>query len=128
MSNCIAVEDRLMEDDTTPRAAESVPVVLARIDGKLDLLNYRVADLIPRVGKVEDRVKALEDLTLTLSKNAEAEEAKKIASAAALKEADDLRRNQSERSWTPIQRFFAAVGAIGVIVALVIQFYSVVHH
>lgn len=115
-----------MTDDLTPRAAEAVPVVLARMEGKLDRVKDRVDELIPRVSKIEDRVMALENTTLTLSMDAAAEEAKKIALALALKEADETRRNQSEQSWTPVQRFFAVVGAIGVIVALIIQFYSTV--
>jgi len=113
-------------DGTTPRGAESVPVMLARMEGKLDLVNVRVNDLIPRVGAIETRLTAQEILTLSLSKDADAEEAKKIALALALKEADETRRNQSEQSWTPVQRFFAAIGAIGVVAALIIQFYSTV--
>jgi hypothetical protein len=106
--------------------AEPVPVVLARMEGKLDNLRDRVSELGPRVAKLEDRTKILEDVTLSLAKDAAAEEQKKIALALALKEADETRRNQSEQSWTPVQRFFATVGAIGVVVALVIQFYSTV--
>jgi len=113
-----------MDDDLTPRAAEAPPVILARMEGKLDRIQDRVMELIPRVNKIEDRLKVQEDITLTLSKNAEAEEAKKIALALALKEADETRRNQSEQSWTPIQRFMAVLGGIGVASALVIQFYS----
>jgi len=114
----------LIDDDLTPRAAESIPVVLARMEGKLDRVNDKVDNIVPRVGKLEDRVDALENDTLVLTKNAEAEEAKKIALALALKEADETRRNQSEQSWTPIQRFMAILGGIGVASALVIQFYS----
>jgi len=106
--------------------AESVPVVLARMEGKLDNLRDRVTELGPRVAKLEDRTKLLEDVTLSLSMRADAEEQKKIALALALKEADETRRNQSEQSWTPVQRFFAVIGAIGVIAALIIQFYSTV--
>jgi hypothetical protein len=116
-----------MADDMTPRTTESVPVVLARMEGTLLRINDRVTDLGPRVGKLEDRAKALEDVTLGLSKDAAAESKEKIALALALKEAEEARRNQSEQSWTPVQRFFAGVGAIGVIVALIIQFYSTVH-
>ena len=110
----------------TPRAAESVPVVLARMEGKLDRVQDRVMELVPRVNKLEDRTNVIEDNVLSLSMRAEAEEAKKIALALALKEADETRRNQSEQSWTPVQRFFAAIGAVGVVAALVIQFYSTV--
>jgi hypothetical protein len=115
-----------MDAETPPRAAEAVEVVLARMDGKLDRIWDRFSDLDPRVGKLEDRMKIQEDLTLTLSKDAEAEKAKAEALAFALKEQDETRRNQSEQSWTPVQRFFAVVGGIGVVAALIIQFYSTV--
>lgn len=110
-----------------PRAAESVPVMLARMEGKLDRVQDRVIDLVPRVGKLEDRTKALEDVALTLTKNGEAEEAKKIALALALKEADETRRNQSEQSWTPAQRLMTILACIGGIVTLVIYFYSTIN-
>jgi hypothetical protein len=114
-----------MAEDISPRAAESVPVMLARMEGKLDLVNVRVNDLIPRVGAIESRLTAQEILTLSLSKDAEAEEAKKIALALALKEADETRRNQSEQSWTPIQRFMAILASIVGAVSLALYFYSI---
>lgn len=116
-----------MNDDLTPRAAEADAVVLARMEGKLDRIQDRVTELVPRVGKLEDRTKALEDVTLTLTKNAEAEEAKKIALALALKEADETRRNQSEQSWTPIQRFMAILASVIGAVSLAIYLYSTVN-
>lgn len=116
-----------MSEDMSPRTAESVPVVLARMEGKLDRVKDRVDELIPRVGKIEDRVKVLEDATLTLSMDAAAEEAKKIALALALKEADETRRNQSEQTWTPVQRAMVILGGVIGAVALVIQYYSTIH-
>lgn len=113
-----------MTDDLTPRAAEAVPVVLARMEGKLDRVKDRVDELIPRVGKIEDRVKTLENTTLTLSMDAAAEEAKKIALALALKEADETRRNQSEQTWTPVQRAMVILGGIVGAAALAIQYFS----
>jgi hypothetical protein len=115
-----------MDDDTSPRTAESVPVMLVRMEGKLDNLKDRVTELGPRVAKLEDRTKVLEDVTLSLAKDAAAEEQKKIALALALKEADETRRNQSEQTWTPIQRFIAILSGVGVASALVIQFYSTI--
>jgi hypothetical protein len=114
-------------DDMPPRMAESVPVVLARMEGKLDNLKERVTELGPRVTRLEDRTKVLEDVTLSLAKDAAAEEQKKIALALALKEADETRRNQSEQTWTPVQRFMAILGGLGVASALIIQFYSIIH-
>ena len=115
-----------MDDDMTPRPAEPVPVVLARMEGKFDNLRDRVMELGPRVAKLEDRTKILEDVTLSLSMRADAEEQKKIALALALKEADETRRNQSEQSWTPIQRFMAILASIIGAVTLAIYLYSTV--
>lgn len=113
-------------DDLTPRMAEAVPVVLARMEGKLDRVNDRVDDLIPRVNGIEARLTAQEILTLSLSKDAEAEEAKKIALALALKEADETRRNQSEQTWTPVQRVGVVIGGLVGATALAIQYYSII--
>jgi MinD-like ATPase involved in chromosome partitioning or flagellar assembly len=110
----------------TPRTAEDIPVVLARMEGKLDRVQDRVVELIPRVTKIEERLKIQEDMTLTLSMDAAAEEAKKIALALALKEADETRRNQSEQTWTPVQRFMAVLASIIGAVSLAIYLYSTV--
>lgn len=112
--------------DETPRVAESVPVMLARMEGKLDRVQDRVDELVPRVSSIESRLTAQEIMTLGLSKDAEAEEAKKIALALALKEADETRRNQSEQSWTPIQRFMAILASIIGAVSLAIYLYSTI--
>ncbi|QDG65854.1 hypothetical protein NIBR502772_06150 [Pseudarthrobacter sp. NIBRBAC000502772] len=116
-----------MSEETLPRMAESVPVVLARMEGKLDNLRDRVTELGPRVAKLEDRTKVLEDVTLSLAKDAAAEEQKKIALALALKEADETRRNQSEQTWTPVQRVGVVLGGLVGAAALAIQYYSTVN-
>lgn len=112
----------------SPRAAESVDVVLARMDGKLDRVFDKVADVIPRVEKLEARTDTLESLTLILTKNGEAEEAKKIALALALREADENRRNQSEQSWSPFQRGITLLGGLGVASALAVQYFTQAPH
>jgi hypothetical protein len=110
--------------DEAPRAEESVPVILARMEGKLDRVQDRVTELVPRVSKLEERLTAQEILTLGLSKDAEAEEAKKIALALALKEADETRRNQSEQTWTPVQRAMMILGGVVSAAALTIQYFA----
>jgi hypothetical protein len=116
------------EEQPVARVAvqESVPLMLVRMEGKLDRVQDRVTELSPRVSKVEERTTKLEEFTLVLSKNADAEADKKIALALALKEAEDNRRNQSEQSWTPAQRMITILGGIGGAITLVIYFYSTV--
>ncbi len=115
-------------DDTSPRMAEAVPVMLARMEGKIDGIQDKVGDLVLRVAKVEDRQHDQETRIQTLALDAKAEEAKKIALALALKEADETRRTQSEQTWTPVQRFMAILGSLIAAVTLSIYFYSTVHH
>lgn len=117
----------LAGSDDVPRVAEPVPVILARMEGKLDRVNDKVDNVIPRVGKLEDRVALQESLTLILTKNAEAEGEKKIALAAALKEAEEARRNQSEQTWTPVQRVAVLLGSLVGAIALGIQYYATIH-
>lgn len=114
----------LLSAEDSPRAAESIPVVLARMEGKLDRVQDQIGYLVPRVSKLEERVDNLENDTLVLSKNAEAEEAKKVALALALKEADETRRAQSEQTWTPFQRGITLLGGIGVASALIVQYFT----
>jgi hypothetical protein len=117
----------MVDTGDAPRTAESVPVILARMEGKLDRVNDKVDNVIPRVGKLEDRVTILDGLTLILTKNAEAEGEKKIALAAALKEAEEARRNQSEQTWTPVQRVAVLLGSLVGAIALSIQYYATIH-
>lgn len=112
-------------DDFTPRIAETVPVVLARMEGKIDGIQDKVGDLVLRIAKVEDRQHDHEAKIQTLALDAKAEEAKKIALALALKEAEETRRTQSEQSWSPIQRFMAILGSAVAVVTLLIYFYSI---
>lgn len=120
------MSDESTIDGTPPRVAESVSVVLARMEGKLDRVNDRVMELIPRVTRIEDKLQVQEEKILILSKDAEAEEAKKIALAFALKEADETRRNQSEQTWTPVQRVGVVIGGLVGATALAIQYYSII--
>ncbi len=115
-------------DDSAPRIAEAVPVVLARMEGKLDGIQDKVGDLVLRVSKVEDRQHDHEARIQTLALDAKAEEAKKIALALALKEAEETRRTQAEQTWTPVQRFMAILGSAIAAVTLGIYLYSTVHH
>ena len=118
------MSNELLSADDSPRVAESVPVILARMEGKLDIVNLKVDNLSPRVSSLELRTDKLENDTLALSLNAGAEEAKKVALALALKEADENRRAQSEQTWTPAQRVMTVLGSIGGILTLVIYWTS----
>jgi hypothetical protein len=74
-------------------------------------------------GSLADIAKAMHALTLAvqrLGNQAEASAATAIATAKALKDADEARRAQSERSWSPVQKFLAVVAGLGTALAMII--------
>lgn len=54
-----------------------------------------------------------------LGDEATAREATVLTTAAALKTAEDVRRDTNEQSWSPIQRLLGAVGGIAALAAIV---------
>ena len=97
---------------TTPaeHPGESVLVQLTRMEGKLDRVADRVDDLRARVDSHDNDITGLKSSTQRLDEQATAEQAKAVALAAALKEAEATRRQKSEQSWTPWQRIGAGLG------------------
>jgi hypothetical protein len=104
--------------------AESVAVQLTRIEGTVNRVFDRVDDLRTRTSALEVASVRHGSAIQRLDEQATAEQAKAVALAAALKEAEATRRQQSEQSWTPWQRFGAAVGGaatvIGALVAVIV--------
>jgi hypothetical protein len=72
-------------------------------------------------GSLADFAREMHDLTLAvqrLSDQAVSRDATVIATAAALKDAEDARRDRSERSWSPLARFSLAIAAVGALVGI----------
>ena len=109
------------------RAAELLEVTLVRMEGVLHGIDYKVGDLIARMTKTETDVNALRSLTQSLAQNADAEEAKKIALALALKEADATRRIASESSWSPVAKVITVIVSLAAVAGIVLQ-YLASHH
>lgn len=117
----------LLSADDGPRMAESMDVVLARMDGKLDRVFDKIADVIPRVDRLEVRTDTLESATLILTKNAEAADATRVATALALREAEEARRNQADQKWTPFQRGLTLLGGCVAAAGLLVQYLTQAH-
>lgn len=100
---------------------DSMPVQLARMEGTLNLVADRVSGLTGRVDKHETDIAELKSQTQTLAGDAKAEAVKAIALAAALKEADEARRQKSEQTWTPFAKTLTAMAGFVGLVSLMIQ-------
>jgi len=98
---------------------ESTPVQLTRMEGKIDLLTYKLTSLDSRVEKHDQEIGVLKVDSQRLSEQAVARDATAVALAAALKEAETSRREKSEQTWTPFQRGIALIGGLVTLAALV---------
>jgi hypothetical protein len=78
---------------------------LAKINGSMDRVAGRLDALVLAVQRLADATAA--------------DRATVVTTAAALKDADEARRATDVRHWTPFQRTFAVIGAIGVVATIV---------
>jgi hypothetical protein len=96
------------------RAAGELASKLAGYDKHFEAIN----------GSVADTAKELRNLVLAvqrLSDQAEANSRTVIATAAALKAADEFRRSAAEQVWSPFQKVLALVAGVGVLVTIIIS-------
>lgn len=112
----------------TPEPApvpEHVAVQLARMEGTLNLVADRIAGVTSRVDRHEIDIDRLKSTTQSLKESASAEATKAIALAAALKEADEARRQKSDQAWSPVAKvsIILAGGVSALTIAL--QLYQV---
>jgi hypothetical protein len=114
--------------DPQTREAEAVSVQLTRMEGTVNGIDYKVGDLIHRMVKVEDRTSALESATQTLREDARAKEAKDVALALALREADETRRNKDHQEWSPFAKTVTVIVALTSILTVAILIYARIHH
>lgn len=103
--------------------SESVAVQLTRMEGKLDRVADRVDDLRTRVDVHDGELTFLKSTTQRLDEQATARDAKAVALAAALKEAEETRRQKSEQSWSPWQKLLAGLGTLATVGAFVVALY-----
>lgn len=111
-----------MAEPTLPNVAEAPAVQLTRMEGKLDLVAFQIADHGKRLDTHEALITSLTLTVQRLSDQAVARDATVVTTAAALKDAEEARRDKDTQGWTPAQRAFAVLGAAAVIFALITQY------
>ena len=115
-----------MTQPTPEHPPESVLVILARMEGKLDRVGDRVDDLRHRVDEHDGEIGTLKSRTQSLAEGALAAEKTALALAVALKDAKEATeataRHEADKSavaereaatkaalgWSPVTRVFAA--------------------
>jgi hypothetical protein len=73
-------------------------------------------------GSLADIAKEMHALTLAVQRlgdQAVSRDATVVTTAAALKDAEDARRSKDDRSWSPIARLFAGLGAAAALASLI---------
>jgi hypothetical protein len=78
-------------------------------------------------GSIENVAAELRQVNLSLQRLADqrlADNDTVVATAAALKDAEEARRDKSERSWTPVARVAVVVSAVVAVVGVVLAIYA----
>lgn len=102
----------------TPEDAFERGSVAGKIEARLSDHDKHFAQINGSLERVGSELHGLKLAVQRLGDQAVARDATVITTAAALKDADQARRDKSDVSWTPIQRIIAVIGAIGVVLAI----------
>lgn len=102
---------------------ESVYVVLARMEGSINLVLDKLGRIVLRADRQEVEVSKLKELTQTLDEQARARDKTAIALAQALKDADDARRDKDTKTWSPFAKTLAAVVGIAAVMSLLLIYF-----
>ena len=110
---------------TPHNTTDQSPVLLARIEGKLDLILFQVTDHAGRIKNVESDVRNLASETQLLASEAKARDLTVEATAKALREAKESEEAatraemaRSEQTWTPIARSLAILAVVTSLLSL----------
>lgn len=117
---------------TPPRSTDPVPVILARMEGVLNLVSYKVDGVVARVDHHEKRIGELTLEVQRLGDQAQASAETVVKTAEALKNAKETQDAQtrsemakSEQFWTPWARVTAVLSATA---GVAYSIYTIFHH
>lgn len=114
-----------MHDDDGAQAAYDRGRAAGEISARLDSHETRLASLN---GSLAEIAKGMADMALGMQRlgdQADSSAKTAIATAAALREAEELRRIKSERAWSPVQRLSLVVGLIATMITTILVLVAV---
>ena len=71
------------------------------------------------LGDLAEEMRGLRLAVQRLGDQAVARDATVVTTAAALRDAEEARRDKTEQAWSPVQRIYAALGAVAALAAVV---------
>jgi hypothetical protein len=101
------------------RAAGGIEERLAGHDKHFAAINGSLEKFVEQQARYADEMHLMALALQRLADQAVARDATAATTAAALKDADEARRAQEERSWSPIAKLFAFLGALAAVAAIV---------
>jgi len=104
------------------KEAEDRGFAAGKIDARLAQHDLHFSQINGSIGKLADEIHNLVMVVQRLGDEAKSRDATEITTAAALKAAEDARRDKSEQSWTPLQRVTAVLVALAALVAVLVAF------
>jgi len=97
-----------------------------QIAGQLTALSARVGEMSATLSRLADAQASLVLQLQRLEDAAAADRETVLATARALKDADETRQAASERRWSPLARLGAAVGALAALAGIIFGIWSAV--
>jgi hypothetical protein len=102
----------------TPQEAYDRGAVAGEIGARLAGHDKHFEAINGSLEKIAEELHGLKLAVQRLGDQAVARDATVVTTAAALKDAEEARRDKVEQSWSPMSRVIAVIGAIGVLVGL----------
>lgn len=91
-------------------------------ESRLDGHDQHFASINGSLAVISEQLRAMNLAVQRLGDQADASARTVIATAVALKEADDVRRSKSEQAWSPLTKIFAAIAAAAAMVGIYFAF------
>jgi hypothetical protein len=103
----------------TPQEAFARGVDAGRIEARLDGHDQHFQSINGQLVKIFERLSSMDAGVQLLAQQAISRDATVITTAAALKDAEEARRQKTETRWTPLTRMVAVIGALAGVAAIV---------
>lgn len=110
-----------------PDAAYDRGRVAGGIDARLAGHDRHFAAINGSLAAIAEEMHGLKLAVQRLGDQAVARDATVVTTAAALKDAEDARRDKTKQSWSPIAKLLAVLGTIATVAAVVVSIYLAVH-
>lgn len=110
----------MSDQENTP----SESVQLTRMEGVMNLVDYKVTSMITQVDAMKKDISKLQTDVHTLQLESASSVATAKIVATALEKSDEERVHESEKVWTPVNRFIGLIVGLGVVINIAIRLWG----